>query len=64
METCYPRHGEHTAGSSYRTYEEWKPKVDALTEQVQDRSYRTYEEWKPISFGVNILRSPPFLPYL
>ena len=32
--------------SSYRTYEEWKPKIKGIDISKGARSYRTYEEWK------------------
>ena len=38
--------------SSYRTYEEWKPKRRRCRTDRHIRSYRTYEEWKLIHFAV------------
>jgi len=49
--------------SSYRTYEEWKPKTIWLLRAIEFRSYRTYEEWKlgyrsPISGQQSVLTVP------
>jgi len=42
----YERGHRKHEDSSYRTYEEWKPKSAASPETKMFSSYRTYEEWK------------------
>jgi len=46
METRHPQQHNRRFGSSYRTYEEWKPDFEALYDDGTVGSYRTYEEWK------------------
>jgi len=49
--------------SSYRTYEEWKPRIKAMPPAEKRSSYRTYEEWKHHARDCSI-EELWFLPYL
>ena len=51
-------HHQKVSLSSYRTYEEWKPVDDWVSQDDVDGSYRTYEEWKPGTIAMNPSLAP------
>jgi len=65
METWFLETWLCVCESSYRTYEEWKPRISTWNSNAKHiRSYRTYEEWKLVPINRETLPSTTFLPYL